>query len=321
MVTARLLIATLVIAAGCGDNDCAAPSCSAAKSWSAAPAVLGGAIQETAVVALEGKVYVLGGFNASVEIVDKVRVFDTATYTWSDGADLPRPIHHANAAVVGETIYVLGALQGPSFTAIGDVVAWNPKTDAGWTTKTSMPAGSQRGSAVVGAIGDIIYVTGGFRDGSVATLLSYSTTSDTWDADLPPLPQPLDHGCGGVVGGKLYALGGRYMGNTPLVFEYTPGGAWVQKASMPTARSGIACGICDDQIIVAGGELNPATASSVFAEVEAYTVSTDTWTALPSMTTPRHGVGGAVVDGAFYVPGGATKTGFDAVDTHEVLQP
>lgn len=334
MMLARRVIWAFALATGCGDGggggdaDVDAPSsgdastmCSDAPGWSGAPAVRGGAIQETAVVALDGKVYVIGGFDAAPGVVDSVRVFDTATCSWSDGPSLPGTIHHANAAVAGDTIYVLGGMDGLGFTAIGDVFAWSPKTDAGWTTKTSMPAGSQRGSAFVGTIGDVIYVAGGLRNGSVATFSSYSTTNDSWDPTLPPLPQALDHGCGGVVGGKLYAIGGRNNANSALVFEYTPGGNWVQKASMPTARGGVACGVLDDRIIVAGGEGNPATASRVFAEVEVYTVSADRWDALPPMPTPRHGMGGAVSGGVFYVPGGATREGFGAVDTHEILRP
>jgi N-acetylneuraminic acid mutarotase len=321
------LLVTLVSVAACGENAsgadaCATSGCAADLAWSTAPAVPGGGIQETAVVALDGKLYVLGGFNAAVEIVDTVSIFDTATETWSEGPALPHPMHHMNTAVVGGTIYVLGQLQGQNFVSAGEVFAWSPATDAAWSAKASMPAGSQRGAAVAGAIGDVIYVVGGIQTGlvDVDTLVSYSTTSDTWDTNLPPVPQPFDHGCGGVVGGKLYVIGGRYMGNTPLVFEYTPGGAWTQKASMLTARSGIACGIHGDQIVAAGGELNPANEASVFGDVEAYTVSTDTWIALPPLPTPRHGTGGAVWDGVFYVPGGATKTGFAAVDTHEALR-
>jgi N-acetylneuraminic acid mutarotase len=314
----RALLCATVIATGCGD-DLPAPTCGV-KQWAAAPA-MPDAVQETAVVAVDRKVYVIGGFNASIAIVDAVHVFDTVAQTWSLGPALPMPLHHANAAVVDGTIYVLGALEGGAFVAIGPVFAWNPTTDAGWTTKTSMPAGLERGAAVVGAIGDTIYVAGGLRNESQATLVAYSTTTDTWSADLPPVPQPFDHGCGGVVGDKLYVLGGRFMGNTPLVFAYSPGGAWEQKAPMPTARSGTACGICDDQIIVAGGELDPNNADSVWPDVEAYNTTTDRWLPLPPMTTPRHGFGGAVVDGTFYVPGGAIKMGFAAVATHEVLRP
>lgn len=314
----RILVAAALIASACGDNQTASPC--GAKSWATAPPMLD-AIQETAVVAVEDKVYVIGGFNASLEIVGAVQIFDTATQSWSFGPALPQPIHHANAAVVDGTIYVLGALQGGAFLAIGSVLAWNPATDAGWTTKASMPAGLERGAAVAGAIGDVIYVAGGLRGQSLASMLSYSTTADAWSADLPSLPQPFDHGCGAVVGGSVYVLGGRFMGNTPQVFAYAPGGTWVEKAAMPTARSGTACGVCDDRILVAGGELNPNRVDSVFGDVEAYDTASDTWTALPAMTTPRHGFGGAVVDGAFYLPGGATTTGFAAVATHEVLPP
>src|SRR5688572_10651461 len=105
------MILAVVIASGCGDDggssngdasmnaDAPAGNCSFGTGWSTAPAVLGGAIQETAVVAINGKIYVIGGFDASIGIVRSVRIFDTATCMWSDGPQLPRQMHHANAAV------------------------------------------------------------------------------------------------------------------------------------------------------------------------------------------------------------------------------
>lgn len=311
--------AGMVDAAVSGDGSV---GCNFGDGWSTAPAVRGGAIQETAVVALEGKIFVIGGFNASLEIVRSVRIFDTSSCSWSDGPDLPRPMHHANVAVDGGTIYILGAMEA-NFVAIGDVLAWNPATETTWSPRASMPTGTQRGSAVTGVIDGRIYVAGGLRNSAQATLSAYSIADDTWDTNLPSLPQARDHGCGGVVGGKLYVIGGRdstITNTSALVFEYTPGGAWVQKAAMPTGRGGVACGIAGDQIIVVGGEGNGAVASGVYKEVELYTVSSNQWSALPEMKTPRHGMGGAVWDGVFYVPGGATRQSFGAVDTHEVFR-
>ncbi|HWO22254.1 MAG TPA: kelch repeat-containing protein [Kofleriaceae bacterium] len=324
---------TACVALGCGGEDKAAPdggagdgapvSCSEAAGWTAAPPVGGGPAQETAAVAEDGKIYVLGGFRSASEIVAAVRVFDTAACAWSDGPPLPRRVHHANAAVVDGTIYVLGSMI-EGFVAIGDVWAWNPKTDAGWTARASMPVGTQRGSAVVGVIGGVIYLAGGLRSGAVAQVSSYTPATDTWDTSLPPLPQNNDHGCGGVVGGKLYVTGGR-MGTTASrssqVFEYTPGGAWATKAPMPTARGGTACGVIGDRILVVGGEGNPGTPTGVFSEVEAYDAAADRWQALAPMVTPRHGMGAAVWGGALYVPGGATRELFGAADAHEVLRP
>jgi N-acetylneuraminic acid mutarotase len=299
-------------------------SCMDTPGWSPAPGVLGGPVQETAAVELAGKIYVIGGFNAAQAIVDKVRVFDTVSCTWSDGATLPRPVHHANAVVVDGTIYVLGALV-EGFAAIGDVWAWTPATTPAWVARASMPAGSERGAAVTGAVNGVIYVAGGLRAGAaVAQLSSYTPATDTWKTNLPALPQATDHACGGAVLGKLYVVGGR-MGTaasrTNTVYEYTPGGAWATRAPMPTARGGAACGFTEISLIVAGGEGNPNSPLGVFSEVETYDVGLDRWATQPPMLTPRHGVGAAYSGAVFYVPGGASREGFHAVDTHELLHP
>lgn len=321
-----------MLASACGDDvaatidantDAAAGSCDFAAGWSTAPSVKGGAIQETAVVALDGKIYVLGGFDASIAVVSAVRIFDTASCSWSDGPPLPKAVHHANAAVADDTIYVLGAIQGTSFTALGDVWAWKPSSETAWSTKAVMPAGSERGAAVAGTIAGKIYVAGGLRGSAQPTLSAYDVASNTWDTALPPLSGSVDHACGGVVGGKLYVIGGRSASITPAsqaVFEYTPGGAWQSRWAMPTPRGGTACGVTADRIFVTGGEGNAAVASGVFSQVEVYNVAADQWTSYPNMKTPRHGTGGAVWNGVLYIPGGASKQSFGAVDTHEALR-
>src|SRR5688572_20678020 len=193
----RLLI---VFGAACGGDNSnasidAAPdtpppgTCGTTTPWADAPALALGPTQETVVVAAHGKVYVLGGFNGTAQILDAVQVFDPALCTWGMGPALPKQVHHANAAVVDGTIYVVGSLQGGNFAAIGDVWAWNPATEIAWSTKQSMPAGTQRGSAVTGVIGGKIYVAGGFRAGAGVTEVStFDPVANAWDTALPPLP-------------------------------------------------------------------------------------------------------------------------------------
>lgn len=329
----RALILLVAASSGCGDDggssnsDAAvmgdAGNCDVGAGWSTAPAVHGGAIQETAVVALDGKIYVIGGFDASIAIVRSVRVFDTATCAWSDGPQLPRPMHHANAAVTADgTIFILGGMEA-NFASFPDVYAWKPATETAWSPRASMPAGSQRGSAVTGVIDGRIYVAGGLRNAAQTTLSAYVIADNTWETTLPPLPEARDHGCGGVVGGKLYVVGGRDTGITAtsnVVFEYTAGGSWATKAAMPTGRGGTACGVTTDRIVVVGGEGNTAASSGVFPQAELFDVAGNQWSTLPEMKTPRHGTGGAVWNGVLYVPGGATKQAFGAVDTHELLK-
>ncbi len=292
--------------------------------WSSGPELPLGPTQETATVAVDGRVYILGGFNGSLGVIAAVQVFDTVTCLWSAGPDLPRAVHHANAAVVGGTIYLLGAMETLSFTAVGHAWSWNPATETSWTTLTSMPSGTQRGSSIVGVIGEKIYLAGGLRSGAVAEVSAFDTVTKQWDTTPTALPEPRDHGCGGAVGGRLYVTGGRRGVVNSIagsVYEYTPGGSWVERMAMPTARGGTACGVIGDRIIVVGGEGNPNDPSGVFPQVEAYTPTTNEWESLTPMTTPRHGMGAAAWDGRLYVPGGATQDGFGAVATHEVFTP
>jgi N-acetylneuraminic acid mutarotase len=326
---ARIAICLLAAAMGCGDDGTPGDSCRMTSPWGTAPGLPVGPAQEMAAVAVDGKIYVIGGFLAG-ELGNVVQVFDTEACTWSMGPNLPKDIHHLNATVVGDTIYVVGAMQGGPYTPLGDTWSWNPATEAGWTVHTPMPAGTERGSSVVGVIDGKIYVVGGLRytgaimGMSMTDVSIYDPIADAWTAG-PPLPVPRDHGCGGVVGGKLYVTGGRVLNpGTPseLVFELTPGVGWTPRASMPTGRAGSACGVIGDRIIVAGGEGNPAPGSrGVFPQVEAYDPRQDTWATLAPMPTPRHGMAGTAWDGRLYTLGGGDQQGAGAVSIQEVLTP
>ena len=313
----------LIALAGCGDDGGSTPAADADPDspWRDGPPVLGGIVQETAVVALDGKIYVIGGFQGT-EVTGEVQVFDTATETWSAGEPLPVALHHANATVLDGVIYVLGSLRTNTFNASGAVLAYNPLTDAGWTERAPMPANTQRGASVAGAVGGVIIVAGGFRDGaSVADVSSYDPVGDVWDDSVPDLPVARDHGCGGVIDGVFYVAGGRLgPGNSRRLWAFEAGG-WVDRAQMITGRSGVGCGVIGGELIVVGGEGNPDASSGVFPQAEAYDPATDSWRALDPMPTPRHGMGAAAWEGSLYVPGGATVQGFRATDVHEILTP
>lgn len=325
----------LLLVIGCGDGTAtpdaatdggrdAVTSCASMPGWTDAPALARGPTQETATVAVAGRIYVLGGFDASLAVLAAVQVFDTETCAWTAGPELPRPVHHVNAAVVGGRIYVVGAMEGLNFSSIGVTWSWDPATEAAWSTHTPMPAGTQRGASIIGVIDDKIYVVGGLRSGAVAEVSAYDPATDTWDTSLPALPEIRDHGCGGAVGATLYVTGGRRGGigtTTASVFAYTPGGAWAMRAGMPTARGGTACGVIDDRIYVVGGEGNPDLPSGVFPQVEGYHPATDTWTTHAPMPIPKHGMGAAAWGGSLYVPGGATTEAFGAVAAHAIFTP
>lgn len=272
--------------------------------------------QENAVVALNGKVFVIGGFGATPQATNAVAVFDPSTKEWSTAAPLPEPLHHLNAAVVGKRIFVVGALRGLSFEAVGTTLVYDADTNT-WSPKRPMPAGTERGSSFVGAIGNVVYVAGGLRKGtSVADVSSYDTDKDEWSGPLPPLPAPLDHGMSAVFGDKLYAIGGRngITGHVPTVNVFDPKApastAWTARAPMPTSRGGGMASIAKGVVVVAGGEGNTEDPNGMFRETEAYDPVADAWFSLPPMRTPRHGTGAATVNDVVIVPGGGIKQAF-----------
>lgn len=316
---------TLAVAAACGGDDDAggADASTELPRWDPLADLPSGPVQETAVVVLDDRIYVIGGIHGQRGTVDDVQAYDPSLDSWSEGVALPAAVHHANAAVVGGRIVVAGALLA-NFSPIDSVWSWAPG-ETEWSPGASMPGGTARGAAAVGVVDGRMVLAGGLAPGSVDTVVAYDPALDTWDEELPALPARLDHGTGQAVDDTLFVIGGRTdsIGNlSSAVFALDLAeGEWVARAAMPTARGGVGSGVVDGVIVVVGGEGNPAAGSrGVFAEVERYDPAADRWTALPPMRTPRHGMGAAGHEGALYVPGGADQQAFGSVATHEVLR-
>jgi N-acetylneuraminic acid mutarotase len=149
-------------------------------------AALPSARQETAVAALDGQLYVVGGIDAATRALDSVIRYDPATDTWSTEPSLPIPVHHANLAALGGRLWIVGALRDPDFMAHAAVWSWAPG-EASWSTHAQLPPTTERGASGVAVVGTRIYVLGGFRGQSVTDASSYDTATDTHQ-QLPPLP-------------------------------------------------------------------------------------------------------------------------------------
>lgn len=320
----RLALAALVLAA-CGDDDGGTGSGGADAAggarWQRLADLPSGPVQETAVVELEGVLYVLGGIDDGMKTVPRVLAYHPADDSWGSAPDLPAAVHHVNAAALDGTIYVVGSL-APDFSPIGEVWSWTPGDPAWSTGRAAMPSPA-RGAAAVGVVDGAIVVAGGLAaTGSSDVVSAYDPAADAWDAERAPLPMPLDHATGQVVDGAFHVIGGRSNGIVAVsaaVFR-ADGSRWTERAPMPTARGGIASGVVDGRIVVVGGEGNTEADSGVFPQTEVYDPAADAWQSLDDMPTPRHGMAAAGLGGILYVPGGADQQGFGAVATHEALR-
>ena len=284
---------------------------------------------EVAVAALDGLIYVVGGFERpgswmirQSSISTKVEAYDPATNRWSSKPDLPVGLHHAGAAALDGALYVVGGFTGSDDTIWNPsdrVFRFDPSGDT-WVERVPLPT-ARGGLAVTTLQGKLFAVSGYDGQENPAAVEVYDPALDQWAA-VAPLPTPRDHLTAVAIGETLYAIGGRvrlnYRENLSTVEAYdAESNQWVLKAGMPTPRSGIAAGVINGWVYVFGGESGEGT----FHQNERYSAQLNRWQTMAPMPTARHGLGAAAVDGYLYVLSGGPRPGGSYSRLNEIFVP
>lgn len=284
---------------------------------------------EMAVVELDGKIYVIGGYPSTRVTVRTVQVYDPATDSWKIVTPLPRPANHLVSAAVGGKIYAIGGQakaggRGARAEFLDAVFEYSPAKDI-WSPRAPMPTARSGGASAV--IDGMIYVAGG-RPPRGHDFAVYDPDRDTWTV-LPDMPTQRNHIAMGAMGGKVYVFGGRLGPSfrddmTPVVEIYDPAArTWTTGAPMPTRRGGINGIAAKGCFHVFGGEGTVPGFRGVFPQHEIYDPTQDRWHTRPPMPTPVHGVTGlAFINGFIHLPGGGTAIGGSSGNSiHQVYRP
>jgi len=280
------------------------------------------ALQEVGVAEVEGRVYVVGGFDATRQSVNTVLRYDPATDSWDRLPDLPAPapLNHVGAAGCGGRLFVFGGLRG-DFTPVDTVWSFTPDTGS-WEPRAPLP--TARGGFGTAVLDGRIYLAGGLPAPRGADFAAYDPERDSW-TDLPPLPTPRDHLAVAAVAGMIYAVGGRQVRIGSLrdeVEAFDPAtGRWSSLGPMATPRGGMAVAVLAHRIFLFGGEGNAADLQGMFADVDVYDPAADRWRHLGAMPVPRHGTGAAVVGGRIHLPTGAPVIGYGTTPHHDAFIP
>jgi N-acetylneuraminic acid mutarotase len=281
--------------------------------WINLPLVLQ-ARQEVAVAAADGKIFLIGGL-AGTSTLSSVEEFDPATGLWRNVASLPQGLHHAAAATIGRSIYVIGGYRSAAFDATDSVYRYDLDANR-WTAVARLPA--PRAALAAATIGNLVYAVGGVPGGNALTV--YDPATDRWST-LPSMPTRREHLGATAAGGRLYVASGRFTGGNTNAFEvFDPvTNGWAALPPIPTARSGIAVTAVGNRVYVFGGEGNPNTPTGVFSENESFDVVSGTWQREESMPVPRHGIGAATIGNTIYIPAGAEVQGFGTSSVHDAF--
>src|ERR1700730_11963848 len=178
-------------------------------------------------VAVEGKLYVIGGWGEG-----KARganyEYDPAADKWTKKKSMPRPAHHAALAAANGKIYVCGGFVAPEKSPLPIGAAWQPIDDVweydpaadSWKALAPLPA--KRGAAVAVDVRGKIHVIGGVTtvEGSkdpffaffgparvLGTNEVYDPATNKWESRRP-MAVPRNHPFAGAVNDKIYVIGG-----------------------------------------------------------------------------------------------------------------
>lgn len=281
-----------------------------AGTWSSAGSLsTGGRWEHPAVPLANGKVLVVAGYTYG-SYTSACEVFDAemspVRLTWIE------------VAPAGSTIGV-GATQ--AFTATGTysdgstaALAAGPGT---WATKTSMPSPAYLMPCV--DLGGYIFMFAGFNTATNNQFRAYHPATDAW---IPKTSSIVSRGGSALaqVGGTIYLMAGNNGGGGESTIEsYDPSSdTWsIAPGLLPRPRWHPIAGAIGTKIYVAGGFDGGTTHKSL----DVYDTATNSWQMLSDMILARYAPGGAVVNGKFYVIGGASANTGQAFADVEMYDP
>ncbi len=272
------------------------------------------------VAAVNGKIYAIGGSNASgfapsipgsavlgnKDIGGHVGTneeYDPETDRWTYKASMPTPRIVFATAVYQNKIYCLGGKTSDGYTGVNEV--YDPATDT-WETKTSMP--TARGWLTANIVNNKIFVI------SKTVNEVYDPATDSWTAKTPsPKPAAFVGGCASAVyDKKIYVIGGisedqSYSLNQIYDIETD---TWSYGTSPPSGVGGGAAAattgdLASKQIYVIGVPLALSPGAPLYSN-QVYDPEKDDWAVATDLPTRRFNFGVAVINDIFYVIGGHT---------------
>ena len=269
----------------------------------------------SAVVALNGKIYVLGGtLQSQADVpVPLVEMYDPATDAWSARSPMPTARFWLAAAAVNGKIYAIGGSQypgtqmsGPRIEALNAVEEYDPVSDT-WATRSNMPNRIMKHKAAV--VNGKIYVIGGVLNNVEGQMITtglveaYDPLTDSWETKAPMPTARRDH-LTGVINDKIYVMSGWYdqiFNWFDVVEEYDPAvDSWNTKSPIPDRRRWPASGVVDGEIYVIGGTVyDPSNLNQKFNPLA------DAWFPKTPMPVSGECTAGIGVNNKIYIIGAA----------------
>ena len=255
-----------------------AASATPAASWlprAAPPAPPG----EAAATVYEGKLYLISG-RAGQSLSGAVLRYNPQTNRWDQRAAKPLPVRLAQAALIGEQIYVPGgrtAQDQPS----DQLEIYDPRLDR-WLSGARLPL--PLSDYALAALEGRLYLFGGWDGKTIQdNVWVYDPQSDRWTAQ-GRLPSARSQMGAAALNGKIFLIGG-WDGRNALneVLSYYPNreAPWESRAALTRPRYAMGAAALLDQVYILGGSEDSAPLQ--------YNTTQDRWLSYPAPEIPLQG--------------------------------
>lgn len=202
--------------------------------------------QKPAAAAIDGLIYVAGGWSDSNVPLRTLEIYDPVTNVWYTGAPMLTAYGASTGVNLNGKFYVVGGC--PFGCGSNAVQVYDPGTDS-WSIAANYPELTSWNAC--GAINGLIYCAGGIDTvnygGASVHTYSYVPGNDKW-TQLADMPQP-GWGMGYIAAGQRLIISGGVTGQSDTLtnegFAYDPSGnTWTQIANSNNTvfRGGSACG-------------------------------------------------------------------------------
>lgn len=277
---------------------------------------------EIAGAALNGKIYIVSGFDETGRSSTSVQVYDPSTDEWATStttgaaAPLPEPLDHTAAASYNGKLYVVGGGYLNREDLSNKLFIYDSSSNK-WEEGEDLP--SARGALTANFINGTLYAVGGVdASGAISSNWAYDPATNTWTVKAS-MTTAREHLTSAVVDDKLYVIGGRTSGmaaNVDANEVYDPiTDTWTVLESMPSQRGGLASAAVNRSIYVFGGEAPAQT----FNDNEKYDTASNEWRSELPMPTARHGLAAVAIDNMIYVIGGGPEPGGSGSNLNEIF--
>ncbi|MDA9963225.1 hypothetical protein N9D63_10115, partial [Opitutales bacterium] len=248
------------------------------------------------VIAYEGKMYFIGGYNGSGTNVTER--YDPLTNQWQTLSPLTTARFAHSCTVLNDKIYAIGG------NGLSSVEIYDPALDQ-WTAGTGLPGEVRYAEAIT--VGGKILLIGGRNSSSqnLSQVLEFDPSNNQWSQKTPMNTTRLGPALT-YLDGKVWVLGG--LGgaqgtnlNTVEIYDATAD-SWTTGPSFSVPRVHLTSWTANGRIYVAGG-YNPWVDS-----IEVWEPSTNQWSDVGSLPESKSNLDSVVLHGKVYVVAGSRSS-------------